>query len=412
MAQNEQHELPIARINVFEAGGSSRRNWKNCEIDKHIRFSADPLASYFFAKWDPIVFDALLVAAAVEFSDRVKRRPKLAWGRNFELRIPVHDPEIWNAAHVNGALHDALDFLTGDSWHLTFVSRKKDHPRPVQGQFALPAQGAEAVIAFSEGMDSCAVAGLMAKKMGDGLIRVRLGTKMKGPPKKASVSREPFTGIPYNVLRREFPFPESSPRSRGFKFAMLGGLGAFLAETSRIIMPESGQGALGPALVPVGQAYEDYRNHPLFTNRMETFLSALLDRPLRFEFPRIWYTKGETLEAFVGATQKHDWVKTRSCWQGNRHVSVNRRRRQCGVCAACLLRRMSIHKAGLQEKRESYVWENLDAPEFEQGAPQGFRIRKTQREYAIAGTLHLDHLARLCLRPTRRVAVVAPAGGS
>ena len=85
---------------------------------------------------------------------------------------------------------------------------------------------------------------------------------------------------------------------------MLGGLGAFLAETSRIIMPESGQGALGPALVPVGQAYEDYRNHPLFTNRMETFLSALLDRPLQFEFPRIWYTKGETLEAFVGATQK------------------------------------------------------------------------------------------------------------
>ena len=44
-------------------------------------------------------------------------------------------------------------------------------------------------------------------------------------------------------------------------------------------MPESGQGALGPALAPVGQAYADYRNHPLFTGRMEKFLFALLRSP-------------------------------------------------------------------------------------------------------------------------------------
>ncbi len=50
----------------------------------------------------------------------------------------------------------------------------------------------------------------------------------------------------------------------------------YLAGASRVIVPESGQGALGPALVPVGQAYVDYRSHPLFTERMERFLAALL----------------------------------------------------------------------------------------------------------------------------------------
>lgn len=45
-----------------------------------------------------------------------------------------------------------------------------------------------------------------------------------------------------------------------------------------------------------------------------------------------------------------------------------------------------------------YVWENLLAPRFEAGAAPSFprkKITKAMREYAIAGTLHLDHLADL-----------------
>ena len=66
-----------------------------------------------------------------------------------------------------------------------------------------------------------------------------------------------------------------------------------------MLVPESGQGAFGPALVTVSHAYADYRNHPLFTIRMERFLDVLLQRPVRFVFPRLWYTKGETLRAFT-----------------------------------------------------------------------------------------------------------------
>lgn len=396
MLDKQQDDLPLERISVLESGAAPRQGWINCEIGTHLKFSGDSLASYFFAKWEPVVFDALLIAAAVEFCDKVKRRPNFGWGRAFELKLPVHDPECWRASKLSNALHDALSFLTGDQWHITFIKRRKKLEPPRQGLFELPSQKTEAVTPFSEGLDSRSVAGLMAAEMGDGLVLVRLGKKIKDRPKTAAGRSYPFTAVPYDVSPGNYSFPESTARSRGFKFAMLSGLGAYLARAVCIIMPESGQGALGPALVPVGQAYEDYRNHPLFTKRMAAFLTALLGQGFRFEFPRLWHTKGETLKAYVEATERQDWAATRSCWQDNRHASVDGRRRQCGICAACMLRRLSIHAAGLAEANGTYVWENLSAPSFEAGAAPGLKkIEKVQREYAIAGTLHLDHLAQL-----------------
>jgi hypothetical protein len=78
------------------------------------------------------------------------------------------------------------------------------------------------------------------------------------------------------------------------------------------------------------------------------------------------------------------------------------KKRQCGVCAACLLRRLSVHGAGLSEPKETYVWENLSAASFEAGAAASFAKKKVTtalRQYAIAGALHLDHLARLRKSP-------------
>jgi hypothetical protein len=50
----------------------------------------------------------------------------------------------------------------------------------------------------------------------------------------------------------------------------------------------------------------------------------------------------------------------------------------------------------LKEPRETYLWENLNAATFEEGAAKSFdKMTEALREYAIAGTLHLDHLAGL-----------------
>ena len=391
---------PSIAINVTEASTRTRPGSVSCQIGNHIRFSTEGLESYCFTNWEPIVYDALVVAAAVEFGDRTQRRSALKWDRQIELCIPVHDPDRWGENKVSVALHSVLDFLTGDRWHITFRKRSRPLDTPQQQRFELPA-GITTVMPFSDGLDSRVVAGLMANELGDKLIRVRLGSKRfdAGSPPRF---RYPFTSVPYQVRSGDREFVESSVRSRGFKFALISGLAAYLAKASTVIVSESGQGSLGPVLVTVGQAYEDYRSHPLFTARMVKFLAALLDHQVQFQFPRIWSTKGETLAKFVAECEPSGWASTLSCWQQNRQVSVDKKRRQCGICAACMLRRMSIHAAGLIESRQNYVWEDLTSRSFDEGAAPSFpkrKITKKLRQYAIAGVLHLDHLAGLRMSP-------------
>jgi len=278
-----------------------------------VEFSTASLESYFFAKWAPVAWDALLVAAAVEFADRTKSRPAYTWRRRFDLRIPVHNPRLWNSSKVESSLRDALEFLTGDEWQFEFVARKKDVERPAQIQLSLSLDShIEAVIPFSNGLDSCAVAGLIERRLGSKLVRIRLGSG-RGEGKKLYRERKAFTRIPYDISPGEKPFVESSARSRGFKFAVISGIAAYLSGAGRIIVPESGQGALGPSLVTVGQAGEDCRSHPLFTRRMETFLKALLGYTVQYDFPQIWKTKAETLSQFVDECKDSSWEHTRSC---------------------------------------------------------------------------------------------------
>ncbi len=390
--------LPTIMVDVVELGVRPKRGWLGCQITGNVEFNISDLESYCFATWDPVVYDAMLVAAAVEYADKTKRRPALLWQRDITLRIPVHDVRRWTDGQVLSTLHSALVLLTGDRWDIQFYARRKAEVSPSQGQFSLPAN-VKAVIPFSDGLDSCAVAGIMARSLGDTLVRVRIGTKQYDG-RAASGHRLPFTSIPYRLRASDKAFVESSARSRGFKFALISGLAAYLAKAGTVILPESGQGALGPALVTVGQGYEDYRSHPLFTGAMQRFLNALLGHNVRYTFPRLWHTKAETLREFVETCEdRSSWSKTWSCWQQNRHVSVDGVKRHCGICAACLLRRLSVHAAGLQEAETTYVWERLTATKFRDGVAPGFPKRKITgklREYAIAGVLHLDHLA--CLR--------------
>ncbi|MBK8545161.1 MAG: hypothetical protein IPL62_17505 [Caulobacteraceae bacterium] len=137
---------------------------------------------------------------------------------------------------------------------------------------------------------------------------------------------------------------------------------------------------------------------------MEAFLSALLGRQLNFKQPRLEMTKGESLLAYLDHTRVNRDAATvglreaRSCWQTRHYVAVgDGTRRQCGVCASCMLRRLSMHVAGIEEASETYSWENLNAPDLVAAAPDKYKdkIGPAQKNYAIAGTLHLTHLARL-----------------
>ncbi len=392
---------PQLHVDVVERGGKPRRNRERCEIGRNLRFDASRLSSYCLRNWNNRIFDAFVLAAAVQFCDHTTARSYVNWARTFSVQIPVHEPDRWNAPQVSTPLIEALNLVTGDEWHIDFVGRRATEPPPLQRFLRPPAGSPCIVVPYSDGLDSLMVARLIESKDRGKLIRVRLGTTSvsNGPSANGVV---PFASVPYRVSYGPRRAVEGSARSRGFRFALLSGVAAYLAQTTEVILPESGQGSLGPSLIPVGQAERDYRTHPVFTTAMENFLSALLGHRPRYAFPQLWSTKGETLRLFLENSPKDEsWIGTRSCWQDPRHVSVEKKWRQCGVCAACMLRRMSVHAAGAKEPKTTYVWEDLSVERYEAGAARTFEKRQPKgamHEYAVAGTLHLEHLARLSRR--------------
>lgn len=393
---SKTNDLPEHRVDVVEPRVRAIDGWTVCQIGEHLIVDSATIHSYCLAEeLDLAVYDAFVLGPAVRFCDLTKRRSSAVWGRYMCLRLPVHDPDRWNSSEVSKPLHGVLGLLTGDQWNIQFVPRKNRFKPPSQGRFSIPDSSA-VVMPFSDGLDSSAVAMLMEQEYGSRLVRVRLGHRAFSNSRRDRTKR-PFAFVPFQVSPKRTL--ESSARSRGFNFMLLCGIAAHLMDAEEIVVPESGQGALGPVLIPVGQAYEDYRCHPVFTDRMSGLVSAVFGHRVRYRYPRLWYTKGETLKAarsISGSTV--DLLSTRSCWRSSRHVSVSGKQRQCGVCAACMLRRMSIHTTSFREDPRTYVWENLNVERFADGAAAGFRNPQDSGafwEHAIAGVLHLEHLAAL-----------------
>src|SRR6185312_15191990 len=144
-------------------------------------------------------------------------------------------------------------FLTGDVWRFRFEARREPAPEPKQTSLPLPPRRS-VIMPYSEGLDSLAVYALTAATEADQLVRVRLGSSGVDA-ETLRKDRQPFTRVPYHVSAPKRP--ESSARSRGFKFAVVTAIAASLSGISRIVVTESGQGALGPVLVRSSHAYPD-----------------------------------------------------------------------------------------------------------------------------------------------------------
>lgn len=401
-------------IDVVEPGECAREGRIKVDMGSNFSFSTERLESYAFATWKPVIFDAMVVAAAVEYSDKLIIRPASGWTRKISIRIPVHNPEQWAAPDVSSTLIDALEFLTGDYWDFEFIRRSASAPEPSQ-KHLFKLLNTKAVLAYSDGMDSRAVAEILKETYDNKLVRVRVGPKKMDKHYEEVKNKTPFTTVPYKISCSKIN-KESSARSRGFKFSLITSIAAYLAEAEEIIIPESGQGAIGPALVIVGHGYPDYRNHPLFARRMERFINALFGTKIRFCFPRIWHTKGETLREMVSASNENDWKTTRSCWQGNNMCSIGGKLRQCGICAACMLRRVSVHAAGLVEDPDIYVTSDMRAKSFTEAIDKNFTRRNSKAfyEYAIGGVLHMDNLADMAEPDSAKIVrrhalLIAPA---
>ncbi len=364
------------------------------EIGNDIIFDPTILDTYHYDGWQPVHHDLLVVCAAVEFADRQCARSGAQWSRPFQINVPVMELETWQQMEVQSYLCDTLRHLTGDDWHFSFVQSKGPAGNKPRQRFLPFDNNKQFAIAYSEGLDSRCVSGIFDN--GGLAVRVRI-SKSKD---KIKQGERPFDLIPFKV--KLISSGESSVRSRGFKFAAITAIAGHLSSVSKIIVPESGQGAMGPVLLPLHNVYADYRNYPTFFRKMERFIKALLGYAVVYEQPRLWYTKGQTISAFLAQPRNtpKDLLHTRSCWQQRWNVRLDGEFRQCGLCAACLLRRMSMHAARVDEPSTTYTFADLTVRSYEAAAPKHSSVRPSEMvEYGSVGARHLQQLADLAERP-------------
>ena len=392
------------RLHVIEKGReldpTCPKDALTATVGREITFNPTILDTFGVSGFLPVHYDLMLLCAAIEFADRRWQRPR-RWNRDLHVVVPVIDLGTWQKREVQESLHSVLRHLTGDQWKLSFV--EAENPSPLgERQRELTFQNSKAfAIAYSDGLDSRAVAALSGDK--DEALCIRVAKHRQ----RQKTGDSYFTHIPFRVHGHRSR--ESSFRSRGFQFSAVTAIAAHLANLTRIAAPESGQGALGPVLLPLHNIYPDYRNHPTFFRKMERFIKALLGHLVQYEQLRLWHTKGQTLRAFLDLPGKltSDLTNTRSCWQNRRIVNSGGSKKHCGLCAACLLRRQSLHAVAVTETPDTYVVPDLGATDVLEALSAIPRRadRNIMVEYGSVGARHLQHLADMASLPDDKVRV-------
>ena len=363
------------RAHMDAAGGPVR-------VDTLYRVGDDVIARAFGARLPQELADLIDVALAVYVADRLsRRRPpgadryQLHWGRRFELRLPVRDPDRWRDAALGGRLREALALFTEDDWRFDFVPRSSHRRAAETQEFLFPTQPSApgTVALFSGGLDS--LAGLGSELLGrarDSFVLVCGGTNLRtmGVQRELAQALRLRLGrditpliVPFGLRQRggrQYDGDERTQRSRGFVFQALGAVVAIMAGADSLAVYEHGVGAINlPYTAAQLGAQSTRAAHPLALSAMGDFIALATGRRLVFRLPAHFVTKGQLCGSLPELGLADLIGRTVSCDGFPQRVAG---RPQCGLCTSCLLRRQALHAAGLAEHDApgGYVHDVLD----------------------------------------------------
>ena len=313
--------------------------------------------------------DFLFAASVIYGVDKMVKRTAHAddhWTRDLSVEIPVAEPEKWDG--IDSKLSECVSFLTGDIWEITFAAAGRTaNQRDLRKRRKnlIPLRG-DAVSLFSGGLDSFIGAIDWLSDNPDGRLQLvgHHDRAVNGPMSDQSRL--------FNELKTQFPGrvdlvqsrtgihekgPEISFRSRSLVFLALG---FYVAErigpSVPVVVPENGPIALNPPLTPSRRGSCSTRTaHPHFLAAIQEVLNAVgftheISNPYTFK------TKGEMVTGCKSLPLlRHTYRQTVSCAKsGHTRHWDNPRAGACGRCVPCLLRRASLHAAGLDDQPYGY----------------------------------------------------------
>src|SRR5271166_1804935 len=272
-------------------------------LGRDIRTSSEKIARYCVTTHEPVYEDLATLVESMAFWDRrIVRRRSEGWTRELSIQVPMYEHIQFQRAAAIEALAEAARFLTGDKWSFEIVARKGPVPSR-QGALILPQAAIKDVVPFSDGLDSFAQVQLSLCEHGrDAVMLVRSGLgRDRIFPQLISLR------IPRKFGR--IRMREVSYRTRPLVFYTLAAIGAVLTGAEAVVVGENGQGAIGPACLPFADEWWFRSAHPAFVRRWANFLGIILGKPIRFEQPQLWKTKGEVLSELRAKDLMAGWEK-------------------------------------------------------------------------------------------------------
>lgn len=304
--------------------------------------------------------DFVAIAMAVTAADTFVARTDApnGWARAFEIVLPLNEPDRWRP--LIPMLESTLRFLSGDEWH--FELRGDGVPPPPTAvvkrrQRTYDLSQVDCVSLFSGGLDSALGAlDLLAQKKRPLLI----SHASRGDAERQGVVASLLPGSCQRLSFNSYPtwsgFDDDSMRTRSFQFIAAAVLGAQAISQYRggkhidLYVCENGFIALNPPLTARRIGSLSTRTaHPEFLGSVQLLLDAA-GLPARIINPYRHQTKGEMLKSHgsdVGIARLA--AETVSCGKWKR------RNKQCGRCLPCLIRRASLHAAGISDGTDYQV---------------------------------------------------------
>ena len=317
------------------------------------------IADHFSHTLDAVMADLVDIAVAVHMADRLAVRTvetASTWSRRIEATICVRNPGFWMNALLKERVQNLLNFLTEDTWILSFVLRQDSLRRSeLQTHLPLPKAGGDLEVSlFSGGIDSFAGNASEVTECQKHFIFVSASPNAQQQfrqQQQVRLVRQELGGIishvcvPYGMYRGDEYAQDATRRTRGFLFLVLGGVTALSAGSSSLFLYENGLGAIN---LPYDESQIGTDNaravHPKTLRQTGELLTLVGKRQFSILNRSIYQTKAEMLRHPGIARVPNGIPLTFSCdgfpVRAKGHA-------QCGFCTSCLLRRYSLEAAGL-----------------------------------------------------------------
>lgn len=377
----------------------------------------------FKSDLESVKFDFLLISAIVYGVDNLLSRAVHSndgWHRDIEVIFPVKNIDQWIGKEMR--LMQILDFLTGDTWTVSFREIEDVtlfYPR--DNRRRIPFYDKESVAAvslFSGGLDS--LIGIIDKleELEAGqkiLLASHFDSKSPGPNgdqrKLLEELQVQYPGQIYwiqsKLLLSRFDESgnkitvENNYRSRSLFFI---GLGCFLSTIDELIIPENGTISINYPLTPSRVSSLSTRTtHPYVLKNTQLLLSEL-GLNMNITNPYKHQTKGDMFTNCSNQTfLQRIYAKSISCGKrGRRQFHYdNPEAVHCGRCMPCIYRRAALHKAELDNEnhygnfitRVSSLGRN-DLPALFNYLKKDISLEKMKRDILVNGNIDINELAQ------------------